>query len=167
MVEDYTELRPLAEVTKKLAEYEDWPRLYDEAQLRKNQVPVYAAVLVDDMYVDYKLSRATAETIIGADGLDPVLDPNYPGGTTTASSAGRPGRSIVPEDPPLNSTETGDQPAERARPTAVLPTHPTGQQDYIAGCKMFITNTMYHDAIRAKPEQVLTNLFILKEDAKD
>ena len=35
-----------------IAEYRDWPALYDPPQLANNEVPIYAASLVDDIYVD-------------------------------------------------------------------------------------------------------------------
>jgi pimeloyl-ACP methyl ester carboxylesterase len=64
MVEADPVLRPLRDAADLLAEL-DWPRLYDEARLRTNEVPVAAAVYHDDMYVPYKLSIDTAATIRG------------------------------------------------------------------------------------------------------
>lgn len=43
------ELERLKPVANILAEYTDWPDLYDEWQLAQNEVPVYAATFVDDM----------------------------------------------------------------------------------------------------------------------
>ena len=98
MFDCYPELIKLKEVGHALAQ-EKWPRLYDDEQLRKNEVPVYAAVYTDDMYVDFALSM------------------------------------------------------ERAR--------------NIKGCKTFVTNTMYHNAIGAKTDEVLRELFTLRDDVID
>lgn len=63
--ETYPELIPLREVAEKLAATADWPRLYDEQQLRNNSVPVYAMSYVEDMYVDYDFARHTAKLVRG------------------------------------------------------------------------------------------------------
>ncbi|PFH61782.1 hypothetical protein XA68_16311 [Ophiocordyceps unilateralis] len=63
--ETYPELIPLRPVAEKLAAATDWPRLYDEEQLRKNTVPVYAMSYIDDMYVDNDLARETAKLVRG------------------------------------------------------------------------------------------------------
>ena len=65
MFADYAELRPLAHVAGILAKEKDWPALYDLDQLAKNEVPVAAATYVEDMYVDYELSKETKEKIRG------------------------------------------------------------------------------------------------------
>lgn len=65
MFDSFDELRPLKAVANHLASISDWPALYDEAQLAKNEVPVYAATYVDDMYVHFSLARETAEKIKG------------------------------------------------------------------------------------------------------
>ena len=62
----YPELMSLKEVAYKLAEKDDWPQLYDEEQLARNEVPVFAASYVDDMYVDFGLARGTAAKVRGA-----------------------------------------------------------------------------------------------------
>ncbi|PPK66816.1 alpha/beta fold hydrolase [Actinokineospora auranticolor] len=59
-------LVPFREAAHLLARKDDWPPLYDAAQLRANRVPVAAAVYRDDMYVDRELSLETARTIAGA-----------------------------------------------------------------------------------------------------
>ncbi|MGH2392908.1 MAG: alpha/beta fold hydrolase, partial [Candidatus Limnocylindria bacterium] len=59
-------LAPLRDAANLLAEMDDWPQLYDPAQLTENTVPVMAAIYHDDMYVDYDLSLQTAKTIKGA-----------------------------------------------------------------------------------------------------
>ncbi len=99
MLDCYPELAKLKAVGNKLAEEKDWPKLYDEAQLRKNEVPTYAAVYYDDMYVDFDLSMETARTI--------------------------------------------------------------------KGCKTFVTNTMYHNGISAKTDDVLKEVFKLRDDVID
>lgn len=65
MFADYVELRPLAQVAGILAKDYDWPALYDVEQLSKNEVPVAAATYVEDMYVDYEMSKETKEKIRG------------------------------------------------------------------------------------------------------
>jgi hypothetical protein len=99
MFDIYPELKKLKGVGEALAQEKDWPMLYDEEQLKKNEVPVYAAVYVDDMYVDYDLSM---------------------------EAAGK-----------------------------------------IKGCKTYITNAMYHNALRAKSDDVLKALFALRDDIID
>ena len=63
--DSYAELRKLKAVGEMLAKNDDWPDLYDWEQLAKNEVPVYAAVYYDDMYVDLDLSMETAGKIKG------------------------------------------------------------------------------------------------------
>lgn len=99
MFETYNELQPLKEVAEILANEKEWPSLYDEAQLAKNEVPVYASSYVDDMYVDIRLVQET-----------------------------------------VGKTK---------------------------GVKQFITNAMYHDALRSKVDEVLKQLFALREDVID
>ena len=65
MFEDYNELRKIEDVANRIASDEDWPELYDDEQLAKNEVPVYAASYVEDMYVDFDLSLQTARNIKG------------------------------------------------------------------------------------------------------
>ncbi|KAK0644245.1 Alpha/Beta hydrolase protein [Cercophora newfieldiana] len=50
-------------VADALAAKNDWPALYDEAQLAKNRVPVRALAYRDDMYVDFDLSLRTARKV--------------------------------------------------------------------------------------------------------
>lgn len=99
MFEDYAELRKVADVADLLAADADWPELYDEEQLAKNDVPVYAASYEEDMYVDQELALQTAAKV--------------------------------------------------------------------RSCKVFRTNVMLHDTIRAKAEEVLRQVFALKEDLHD
>ena len=99
MLEDYGELKRLAKVTNLVHQYKDWPALYDESQLAKNKVPVYAAVYMDDMYVDYDFSMITAGKI--------------------------------------------------------------------RGCKTYVSNQMYHDAVRSRMDEVTKALFALRDDSID
>ncbi|KAJ5221292.1 Proline iminopeptidase [Penicillium citrinum] len=99
MFESYTELKQVQEVAEILANTSDWPALYDEAQLAKNEVPVYAATYIDDMYVHFDLASNTAAKI--------------------------------------------------------------------KGTKQFITNTMYHDALRSKSGEIMRQLFNLRDDSID
>lgn len=99
MFDEYTELQKVKGAANKIAETSDWPELYDDKQLAKNEVPVYAAVYYDDMYVDFDFSM------------------------------------------------------ERAR--------------NIKGCKTFVTNAMYHSALRHKMVEVTSALFSLRDDEID
>lgn len=65
MFEDYSELRKVQDVANRVASDAEWPALFDEAQLAKNEVPVYAASYVEDMYVDFELATQTAKKIKG------------------------------------------------------------------------------------------------------
>ena len=58
-------LAPLAEAAELVARREDWPALYDPAQLGRNEVPAAAAIYFTDMYVPAELSLATAAGIRG------------------------------------------------------------------------------------------------------
>jgi hypothetical protein len=70
MFSDYSELTKFREVAGLLAKDKDWPDLYDIEQLKKNEVPVFAANFIDDMYVSWELSRETVKTIKGARSFD-------------------------------------------------------------------------------------------------
>lgn len=82
-----------------IAADEDWPSLYDTAQLARNNVPVYSATYVEDMYVHYDLARQTAASI--------------------------------------------------------------------GNCKQFITNAMYHNALRVDSDELMKQLFALRDDTID
>jgi hypothetical protein len=99
MFDCFPELSKLKTVGEALATTNDWPALYNWEQLAKNEVPVYAAVYYDDMYVDFDLSMETASKI--------------------------------------------------------------------KGCKTFVTNAMYHNAIRAKTEDVIKGVWALRDDVID
>jgi pimeloyl-ACP methyl ester carboxylesterase len=97
--DSHSELQSLAPVSNILAEVPDWSDLYDLDQLKRNEVPLYAATYMDDMYVDFDFAQETA-------GL-------------------------------------------------------------VNGCKTYVTNTMYHDAIRSKTEKVMKPIFALRDDSID
>lgn len=61
----YPELIPLKGVANKLAAVDDWTPIYDEEQLARNEVPVYAASYINDLYVDYEYAKDTANLIKG------------------------------------------------------------------------------------------------------
>jgi pimeloyl-ACP methyl ester carboxylesterase len=95
----YPGLKSLAPAAQELAKCTDWPNLYDLDQLKQNEVPLYAAVFVDDMYVDFGFAQETA--------------------------------SLVRK------------------------------------CKTYVTNAMYHDAVRSQTEGVGRALFALRDDTID
>ena len=64
MWEDYAELRPHRAAAELLAEHQ-WPVLYDQDQLRRNEVPVAATIYVNDLYVERDFAEETAATIRG------------------------------------------------------------------------------------------------------
>ncbi|MEV6207647.1 alpha/beta fold hydrolase [Kitasatospora sp. NPDC051914] len=63
MFETDPALRPLRETAQLLAERRDWPDLYSPERLAANEVPVFAAVYFDDMYVDTADSLETARAV--------------------------------------------------------------------------------------------------------
>lgn len=65
MLDQYSSLRALKAPAQMLAEYSEWPKLYDLDQLRRNEVPTYAAIYMDDMYVDFDLSIEATKEIQG------------------------------------------------------------------------------------------------------
>lgn len=64
MFDDDPLMAPLRPVADEVAARPEWPALYDADQLRRNTVPVAAAVYDTDMYVSRELSLQTA-TLIG------------------------------------------------------------------------------------------------------
>jgi pimeloyl-ACP methyl ester carboxylesterase len=64
MFDDYAALTPLKAAAELLAKTA-WPRLYNPEQLGRNEVPVAAAIYVDDAYVDSNLSLQTARLVPG------------------------------------------------------------------------------------------------------
>ena len=99
MYDDFAELRGLKEVADNLAAIDDWPMLYDEEQLSKNEVPIYSATFIEDMYVNFDFAQKTASRI--------------------------------------------------------------------KNCKHFITNVMYHDALTKKSDELIRQLFALRDDVID
>ncbi|HEY0001125.1 MAG TPA: alpha/beta fold hydrolase [Actinoplanes sp.] len=63
MFEQISALKPFAAAADILARADDWPLLYDPARLAVNEVPVFAAVYADDIYVDAVLSLETAAAV--------------------------------------------------------------------------------------------------------
>ncbi|MCI2393835.1 alpha/beta fold hydrolase [Aliiroseovarius sediminis] len=63
MLDDIRALRPFADAAKRLAQMPMDAPLYDHARLAGNEVPVWAAVYADDMYVDMNLSMQTARDV--------------------------------------------------------------------------------------------------------
>ena len=64
MFEDYGGLQPHRDAAEVLAEH-PWPRLYDEARLARNEVPVAATIYVDDLYVERAFAEETAAGVRG------------------------------------------------------------------------------------------------------
>lgn len=95
----YPELERFAPAALEVAKFTSWPDLYDLDQLKQNDVPLYAAVFVDDMYVDFGFAQETASLV--------------------------------------------------------------------QNCKTYITNTMKHDAVRSRTEEVARALFALRDDNID
>lgn len=67
-------LAPMAEAAEKLAFHTQWPELYPQAALAENAVPTAAWIYVDDMFVPYEISLATAHEIRG---LKPLITNDY------------------------------------------------------------------------------------------
>lgn len=63
MFREISALKPFAGAADLLAAADDWPALYDPARLAASDVPVFAAVYFDDMYVDADLQLETARAI--------------------------------------------------------------------------------------------------------
>lgn len=95
----YAQLPQLRNIANHLASHKSWPRLYDREQLGRNTVPVYAAVYLDDMYVDFEYSMQTARAV--------------------------------------------------------------------RGCRTFVTNRLYHNALGSRMENVLEELWKLRGDCID
>ena len=73
MFEDLSALSALKEAADMLAEFE-WPKLYEADALARNDVPVAAAIYVDDIYVERRFSEETAALVRG---LRPWLTNEY------------------------------------------------------------------------------------------
>lgn len=62
MWDDYGALAGHRDAAMLLAEHE-WPRMFDEAQLRRNEVPVAATIYTNDLYVDRDFAVETAALV--------------------------------------------------------------------------------------------------------
>ena len=60
MFDAYPQLQPLKQAADIIAKDATWPSLYDVEKLKRNRVPVAAAVYFDDMYVHREFSEETA-----------------------------------------------------------------------------------------------------------
>ena len=69
MWEEYGGLRAHREAAELLAKH-PWPRLYDEVQLARNDVPVAATIYVDDLYVERVFAEETAALVRGPASVD-------------------------------------------------------------------------------------------------
>eukprot|EP00899_Mesostigma_viride_P023854 jgi/Mesvir1/4653/Mv03468-RA.1 len=65
MYDQMAALRPIKEAAEMLANVDDWSPIYNDEVLRRNTVPVAAAVYFEDLYVDFNLSQATVSKIQG------------------------------------------------------------------------------------------------------
>ena len=63
MLDNYKMLKPFKRAANIIADKSDWPILYDEYNLKKNNVPIAAAVYTNDMYVDREYSMNLAKII--------------------------------------------------------------------------------------------------------
>jgi len=63
MFDAYPQLVAFKAAAEILAQDASWPRLYDVERLKKNAVPVAAAVYYDDMYVHREFSEETARIV--------------------------------------------------------------------------------------------------------
>ncbi|TRM58589.1 Alpha/Beta hydrolase protein [Schizophyllum amplum] len=63
MLDDFVNLRPLKGAAQLLADFEDWPALYDRERLAKNTVKVTAATYYSDMYVPFDLAQDVVEAV--------------------------------------------------------------------------------------------------------
>ena len=65
MFDESPVLQPLKRAAEILAEFKDWPNLYDLETLQANSIPASAVVYYDDMYVERVFSEQAAENIRG------------------------------------------------------------------------------------------------------
>lgn len=63
MYDDYVGLVKFSKVAELLAKKDDWKKLYDLEKLRNNIVPISVLLIVDDLYVNDKLSEAALSNI--------------------------------------------------------------------------------------------------------
>jgi pimeloyl-ACP methyl ester carboxylesterase len=65
MFDEYQRLQPLKAAAQLLAEYDQWPALYDREVLQANIVPCAATLYFNDMYVERAFALEAAEAIRG------------------------------------------------------------------------------------------------------
>ena len=120
MFEDYGALAPLREAADLLAE-RDWPKLYDAARLRENEVPTAAAIYAEDMYVERAFSEQTAahDPRPEAVGHEDEYDTTACASTASASSAGCSSWPAARTRPP--------RPWRGLSPGTAIGTRPTGR----------------------------------------
>ena len=63
MFEEMSELRGMKEAAEILAAYDEWPALYDKEILSRNTVPTACVVYANDMFVNARFSRETANFV--------------------------------------------------------------------------------------------------------
>ena len=63
MFDTFPQLQPLKQAADLIAKDDTWPMLYDVEKLKRNIVPVAAAVYFDDMYVHREFSEETARIV--------------------------------------------------------------------------------------------------------
>ncbi len=61
----HSALQPLKAAAELLAEFAEWPDLYERNVLQSNTVPVAATIYWDDMYVERAFAEETARLIRG------------------------------------------------------------------------------------------------------
>lgn len=59
----YKSLRRILPAAEIIAKYDQWPDLYDDEQLARNKVPVYASIYVDDLAIDFGMAMQRAKSI--------------------------------------------------------------------------------------------------------
>lgn len=63
MFEEDSALRPFKAAVELMMESDEWGKIYDAAQLRRNEVPLQAGIYYDDMYVDSGIQVDTLSRI--------------------------------------------------------------------------------------------------------
>ncbi len=63
MFDEFAELRGMKDAANLLAEYEDWPLVYNKDVLKENKVPVACVVYTNDMFVNAKFSKETIDYV--------------------------------------------------------------------------------------------------------
>ena len=63
MFDEMSELAGMKEAAEILASYDEWPVLYDKEILSRNTVPTACVVYANDMFVNARFSRETADFV--------------------------------------------------------------------------------------------------------